>query len=366
MKVNLWIVALILIFSSCTDKNFKENVIIQKPLSQYEPYYGSSGNASDSLLWPLITDLELYVENIQGLETNKQNFRLAGTTASYIPLTKPYVDYEGDTIFDPSLDYLESNIIYDNQSAYYESDFLNFTFFMEEENDRLYYKSDSLLQRTDRFDGMVFHNWNLSKYPFDTQNLRYSFQSFIDTSQMRLRSSKLFPSSFNLNNDLQQGFKIEKIEFKEEFIESPFYSDLLNRKEVFSLGVFNIIISRSGSWIFIKLFFGGILALVLSWLVFIIPLRDFSSRIELSIGAVFAAVGNKYFVDSAIDSQILTVADLFNNIIIFMVVLNVGLIIMKRNAVFKNKLINDTKTVSKISIYTALVLFSLLTIYTIT
>ena len=49
-----------------------------------------------------------------------------------------------------------------------------------------------------------------------------------------------------------------------------------------------------------------------------------------------------------------------------MVVLNVGLIIMKRNTVFKNKLINDTKTVSKISIYTALVLFSLLTIYTIT
>ena len=90
---------------------------------------------------------------------------------------------------------------------------------------------------------------------------------------------------------------------------------------MFSQGVFSIIISRTGSWLFVKLFFGGILALVISWLVFIIPLRDFASRIELSIGAVFAAVGNKYFVDSAVDSQVLTVADLFNNIIIFMVVL---------------------------------------------
>ena len=43
-----------------------------------------------------------------------------------------------------------------------------------------------------------------------------------------------------------------------------------------------------------------------------------------------------------------------------MVVLNVGLIIMKRNAAFKNKLINDTRTVSRISIYTALVLFGIL------
>ena len=39
--------------------------------------------------------------------------------------------------------------------------------------------------------------------------------------------------------------------------------------------------------------FAGILALILSWLVFLIPVRDFFF-IELSIGAVFA--GNKYFV----------------------------------------------------------------------
>ena len=76
-------------------------------------------------------------------------------------------------------------------------------------------------------------------------------------------------------------------------------------------------------------------------------------------------MGNKYFVDAATDSQVLTVADMFNNIIILMVVLNVGLVIIKRNPVFTNKRLNDTQTLSKFSIVTAFVLFTLLFLYTI-
>lgn len=221
------------------------------------------------------------------------------------------------------------------------------------------------------FDLNMFHNWDLRKYPFDTQYIKVRFKSFTDTSLVRLKNIELLEKFrdkrelINENNDLQTGFNIDNISFEEKFETSPDYIFDLKRNGVFSIATYTIEVSRDGSWVFIKLFFGGVLALVISWLVFIIPLRDFSSRIELSIGAVFAAVGNKYFVDSAVDSQVLTVADLFNNIIIFMVVLNVALVIMKRNPVFKNKFINDSKTVSKISIYTALILFTLLSIYTI-
>ena len=360
--VKLIVLTSLAVLTSCVNDDYIEVPIKQKPLYQYEPWYGDKGDPSDSLLIPIIADTFINVENIQGLATNKDEFRLDAILTIILPLASPSVDYENDTIFKPNFPFFETSFIYDQSNTYYDE-------FAREpyENDdemKEYYKSDSIFEISDRYSVKLFHNWDLRKYPFDIQKLRFTARSFIDTSLIRFRQDKIHPSVFSINNDLKTGFEIKEIIFKEEIVDNLVGDGNINSK--YSQAVHEIIISRTGSWLFIKLFFGGILALVISWLVFIIPLRDFTSRIELSIGAVFAAVGNKYFVDSAIDSQVLTVADLFNNIIIFMVVLNVGLIIMKRNVVFKNKLINDTKKVSKISIYTAIFLFGLLTIYTIT
>ena len=47
---------------------------------------------------------------------------------------------------------------------------------------------------------------------------------------------------------------------------------------------------------FSKLFLGSFLAFIISWLVFTVPKTDFGSRIDLSVGATFGAIGNKYFV----------------------------------------------------------------------
>ena len=119
---------------------------------------------------------------------------------------------------------------------------------------------------------------------------------------------------------LKDGFQIEKITFKSSF-EEDFnelsLSPTLTRKIINPIGVYEIIISRNGSWLFLKLFLGSFLAFIISWLVFTVPKTDFGSRIDLSVGAIFGAIGNKYFVESTTPAiQVLTKADIINNLVI--------------------------------------------------
>ena len=367
MKKLILIILSILLSISCqkdlgTFKNPDQNKLFN------HPWYDGEGSKKDSILVPQFIDLSLYIKNIQNLDTNDETYRLSGETSYYSQYLQPIVDYENDTILDP-FDYpVDFNYIYDKDGMYMDRLGVRQIIPLQSEQQILVSTNgilpDSLSVVRDTWDVTMFHEWDLRKFPFDTQKLTIKYNALQDTSIIRLRHSKIFPSSFSKKNDLKQGFKIENITFYEDFLNTSNSADwMANRNYVYSLGVFEIEISRSGSWVFIKLFFGGILALVLSWLVFLIPVKDFGDRIELSIGAVFAAVGNKYFVDAATNTQVLTVADIFNNIIILMVVLNIALIIVKRNPVLTNSRLNDTKSLSVISIITAIILFTLLILY---
>ena len=77
---------------------------------------------------------------------------------------------------------------------------------------------------------------------------------------------------------LKDGFEIEKIDFHNDFQNGWLVINLsptLTRNIVHPVGVFDIIISREGSWLFIKLFLGSFLAFIISWIVFLIPNEEF-------------------------------------------------------------------------------------------
>ena len=180
----------------------------------------------------------------------------------------------------------------------------------------------------------IAHVWDLRDYPFDKQKLKIIFNSEVDTSFYRLKESQLFESKFSNNLSLEKGYSIDKINFREEFIqdnkEVQFF--ITDRKPVYSSGVFEVIISRSGGWLFIKLFLGAILSYIISCLVFLIPKENFGSRIDLTLGAIFGSIGNKYFVEASTSmAQVLTKADLINNLIIFLVLFNVIVVILQDN-----------------------------------
>ena len=61
---------------------------------------------------------------------------------------------------------------------------------------------------------------------------------------------------------------------------------------------------------------------------FTIRKANFGSRIDVSVGALFIAVGNKYFVESVTPMvQVLTKADIINNISLLLIIMNVVFIV---------------------------------------
>ena len=65
---------------------------------------------------------------------------------------------------------------------------------------------------------------------------------------------------------------------------------------------------------------------------FLIPNKEFDSIISLTVGGIFGAIGNRYFVDSTIPAvQVLTKADMINNMILALLILNVLIVIVQKN-----------------------------------
>lgn len=355
MRNLIFIIALTfsIIFSSCSIEK-KHNIIINKTNLTAHPYWGQMNKSgitfgSDTIKIPFVVDASIFIDDITELETNKSDFSSDVKLRIWSPYWEEEILETNDTINLAAntlveFNYKLSDNLYQTNWEWdgYDNDVKKWRYVKEIEN-------------------KFYHKWDLRKYPFDQQKIRFSFTSLYDTSYVRIKNSKNFISAANeyLPN-LKDGFVIDTIIFKEEFTKSeiiePFDDGIYNyqggteRNEVRSRGVYEVVLSREGSWLFFKLFLGSFLSLLLSWFVFLIPVSEFEAKSNLSVGAIFGAVGNKYFVDSAISSQVLTTSDLINNLIISIVILNIFIMIYQKNKKVKSKFLNDESSALKLSI----------------
>ena len=77
---------------------------------------------------------------------------------------------------------------------------------------------------------------------------------------------------------------------------------------------------------------------------FFIPAKEFGSRISLAVGGIFGAIGNRYFVDSSLPVvQVLTKADIINNLILFLLILNILIVIFQKNKRYNIKFLGKNK-----------------------
>tara|TARA_Y100000741_G_scaffold364772_1_gene356917 strand:- start:596 stop:1684 length:1089 start_codon:yes stop_codon:yes gene_type:complete len=175
------------------------------------------------------------------------------------------------------------------------------------------------------------HLWNLRSYPFDTQTLRYVFEASNDTSLMRISQVPDIPLSLPKNNDyLMDGYKVVDIKSQNSFKETTIISEFIEgrRNRVVERLEFIVSIDREGAFLYFKLFFGGFLSFLISFLVYFIKPEFFETRITLSLGGIFGAVGNKYFVENTMPSiQVLTKADIINNLVIIFIIINIFIVI---------------------------------------
>ena len=74
----------------------------------------------------------------------------------------------------------------------------------------------------------------------------------------------------------------------------------------------------------------------------------------MSVGAIFGAIGNRYFVDSTMPNvQVLTKADLLNNIVLILLVFNIVVVVIQENK-SSLSLLENKNNAMKISLFTLL------------
>ena len=302
----------------------------------------------DSLKWPLLFDVSMDVKDIKGLDVNQNEFYSKLMISSYSEYDIIYItNNKTDTIILDhnnwfTLETKETNLKKNkNKPITYFKKKYNYLFY-----DDFYSKSVTLVESP--FDV----NWDLRDYPFDVQQLKFKFTSKVDSSIIRLRPSKDFLSTFEPNMDnLAEGFSInENIEQNYSYNQDA--SDIIRTSpgpnglrpivtETLEL-VLNL--DRTGSWLYLKLFFGGFISFFISWILFFIPQRQFESRTNLAVAAVFGALGNKYFVESTIPNiQVLTKADVINNVIILLIAYNILIMIAQQNKKMKWSILETDK-----------------------
>lgn len=150
----------------------------------------------------------------------------------------------------------------------------------------------------------IYHfDWDMTEFPFDTQTLRVECENSIDRSFVELvgdiKNSGIAP------NAMQSGFIITDTRFFNDVQHTTtnFGNPLMAEDEEcdFSTYVAEIDIRRDNPWmLFIKIFSAVIVSFFIATITFFINPRHFDARLSLIIGALFAAVGSKFVVDSVV------------------------------------------------------------------
>lgn len=173
----------------------------------------------------------------------------------------------------------------------------------------------------------INQNWDLKHYPFDHQKL----EVVLEESQLDIRKVILIAdrNKFEYNDQIDvKGWRIDSATIKRgiSHYKSDFGDPTLNGESDYSKVYYTIFLSRESWALFFKLFTGCYVAFFVSFLVFFIKPIYVDPRFGLSIGGLFAAVGNKYVVDSNMPESIaFTLVDKIHDITFIYILLTIFL-----------------------------------------
>jgi hypothetical protein len=147
------------------------------------------------------------------------------------------------------------------------------------------------------------HNWELENYPFDKQAFSIQIEAELDTSKMILIPCE---RPFRIYKDLSMpGWIILSSQINRRLVtyDSDFGESRLHGSSTFSRITYIIHAKRNGWGLFFKLMLGVYVSFFVAYLVFFLPPAN-EQRFSLSLGALFAAVANKYVTDNNIPASI--------------------------------------------------------------
>lgn len=163
-------------------------------------------------------------------------------------------------------------------------------------------------------------SWKIDNFPFDRQKLRFS----IENSQFDSHSLVFAPDTFGKHFDprfVLNGWAIDSfnIATKIKMYETTFGDVSLDKPHVeYSAFRVKIGITRDALGLFWKMFLGMYVAFLIAYVCFYIHADSIESRFGLSVGSLFAVIGNKYIIDSALpESTTFTLVDMLHGITLF-------------------------------------------------
>jgi hypothetical protein len=163
-------------------------------------------------------------------------------------------------------------------------------------------------------------SWRIGNFPFDRQTLRFS----IENSQFDSRSLIFVPDTVGQHFDPRftlRGWSIDSciISTNIHAYETGFGDESLTKPHVeYSAFRARLSIKRDAGGLFWKMFLGMYIAFLIAYVCFYIHADGMDSRFGLSVGSLFAVIGNKYIIDSALpESTSFTLVDTLHGLTLF-------------------------------------------------
>ncbi|MGN6353114.1 MAG: hypothetical protein ACTHLB_06970 [Parafilimonas sp.] len=209
-------------------------------------------------------------------------------------------------------------------------------------------------------------SWRITNFPFDKQTLRLSIEnSQYDSKALVFLPDTLgkhFDPRFTLPNWTIDTFRLTvatkayETTFGDESLSTP-------HTEYSSFRV-RVSIERNAIGLFWKLFIGMYVAFLIAYVCFYIHADSIDSRFSLSVGALFAVIGNKYIVDASLpESLTFTLVDTLHGITLFFILCVVAANTWSLQLLKQNKRIYDSNKFDMIIAQVLLVVYLGLNIY---
>ncbi len=165
-------------------------------------------------------------------------------------------------------------------------------------------------------------SWRIENFPFDFQRLRLS----IENSQFDTRSLVFLADTVGQHFDWRftlRGWEIDSCQVAtgKHIYETGFGDETLPKPRTeYSTFRVKIVINRDATGLFWKMFLGMYIAFLIAYVCFYIHADGMDSRFGLSVGALFAVIGNKYIIDSSLpESTSFTLVDTLHALTLFFI-----------------------------------------------
>jgi hypothetical protein len=182
-----------------------------------------------------------------------------------------------------------------------------------------------------KYDCKMNDIWKVNNFPFDNQTLRFRIEnSQYDKSTMVYKidhTGAKFDLEGYKRGRLINEWKIDTFDinvFDKDYFTSFGADTIQSPKQTFHAFRVMINISRPVFGLFLKTFLGMYIAFLMAFVCFFIHSTGLDTRFGISVGSLFAVIGNKYIIDSHLpESNVFSLVDSLHGLtlaVIFIVV----------------------------------------------